>query len=186
MNDLVKTCTCCKVEKSITEFYKSKTQKYGVNSRCKKCAINVAKEWAKSNPDKRLVQCRIYEAKNKDAIKKRKKNKRESMTFDDRFQLLIKNARARKEYVVSVDAKYLQSVYESQEGLCAYTKLPLLAIGNQLNTMSLDRVDSSKDYTEDNVQLVCVAINKMKLNYTEDQFIQLCQLVAQNVSKQTT
>lgn len=182
----VKTCSCCKVEKSVSEFHKSKTQKHGVNSRCKICAGDAAKEWANANRDKRLIQCRIYEAKNKDAIKERKKNKRESMTFDDRFKLLIKNARDRKEYVVSIDAEYLQSVYESQEGLCAYTKLPLLAIGNQLNTMSLDRVDSSKDYTSDNIQLVCVAINKMKLNYTEDQFIQLCQLVAQNVSKQTT
>ena len=186
MNDVVKTCTCCKVEKSVTEFYKSKTQKYGVNSRCKKCASAKAREWALVNRDKRLVQGRIYEAKNKDAIKERKKNKRESMTFDDRFNLLIKNARARKEYVVSIDAEYLQSVYESQSGLCVYTKLPLLATGNQINTMSLDRVDSNKDYSKDNVQLVCVAINKMKLNYTEDQFIQLCQLVAQNVSKQTT
>ena len=186
MDICVKTCTCCRLEKNVTEFHISKTQKYGVSSRCKKCASAKAREWALANRDKRLVQGRIYEAKNKDAIRERKKNKRESMTFDDRFELLIKNARGRKEYVVSVDAEYLQSVYESQEGLCAYTKLPLLAIGNQLNTMSLDRVDSSKDYTEDNVQLVCVAINKMKLNYTEDQFIQLCQLVAQNVSKQTT
>ena len=186
MIDVVKTCSCCKIEKSVSDFHKSKTQKYGVSSRCKRCASDKATEWAKANRDKRLIQGRIYEVKNKDAIKERKKNKRESMTFDDRFKLLIKNARDRKEYVVSVDAEYLQSVYESQGGLCAYTKLPLLAIGNQLNTMSLDRVDSSKNYTEDNIQLVCVAINRMKLNHAEDQFIQLCRLVAQNVSKQTT
>lgn len=102
------------------------------------------------------------------------------MTLDDRFKHLIKNAKSRKEYLVSIDALYLQKVYENQKGLCAYTKLPLLAVGNQLNTMSLDRIDSSKDYTEDNIQLVCVAINKMKLDMTEDRFIELCSLVTKN------
>ncbi len=178
--DNLKTCTCCKIEKPISEFHKSKTQKYGVNSRCKSCAIESSKLWSAKNREKRLIAGRNYELKNKEAIRKRKKEKRESMTLNDRFSLLIKNAKSRKEYPVSIDAKYLQSIYEKQNGLCAYTKLPLLATGNQLNTMSLDRIDSNKDYSEGNVQLVCVAINKMKLNYTEDQFIRLCCLVAQN------
>lgn len=180
MNDVVKTCTCCSIEKSISEFHKSKTQKYGVNSRCKLCANAATVKWASENRDKRLANCRLYELKNKETIATRKKNKRESMTLDDRLKYLIKNAKDRKEYLVSIDTDYLFSVYEKQNGLCVYTKLPLLAIGNQLNTMSLDRIDSNKHYTEDNIQLVCVAINKMKLNYTEDQFINLCQLVTQH------
>ena len=179
MND-VKTCTCCSVEKSVTEFHKSKTQKYGVNSKCKKCALAVTTKWSTENRDKRLLNCRIYEKKNKESIAARTKAKRESMTLDDRLKHLIKNAKSRKEYLVSIDAGYLLSVYEKQNGLCVYTKLPLLAIGNQLNTMSLDRIDSNKDYTEDNVQLVCVAINRMKLDMTEDRFIELCSLVTKN------
>lgn len=176
----VKICTCCKVEKDTSEFHKNKTQQYGVNSRCKVCAKEAATEWSSANRDKRLIACRNYELKNKVSIAKRKKDKRESMTLEDRFKYLIKNAKSRKEYEVSIDVAYLRSVYEKQDGLCVYTKLPLLAIGNQLNTMSLDRVDSNKHYTGDNVQLVCVAINRMKLNHTEDQFIQLCCLVSQN------
>jgi len=137
-------------------------------------------KWSIENRDKRLLQNRLYEIKNKEAIQKRKKSKRESMTLDDRLKHLIKNAKSRKEYLVSIDVSYLLSIYEKQNGLCVYTKLPLLAVGNQLNTMSLDRIDSNKDYTEDNVQLVCVAINKMKLDMTEDRFIELCLLVTNN------
>ena len=179
MND-VKACTKCDLSKSVLEFHKSKTQKHGVSSICKRCANLAAKKWSNENRDKRLLNSRIYEKNNKESISARKKVKRESMTLDDRFKHLIKNAKSRKEYLVSVNDLYLQKVYEDQKGLCAYTKLPLLAAGNQLNTMSLDRIDSSKDYTEDNIQLVCVAINKMKLDMTEDRFIELCLLVTKN------
>jgi hypothetical protein len=178
--DDVKTCTKCDLSKSVLDFHKSKTQKYGVSSICKSCAKIATKKWGDENRDKRLLNSRAYEKNNKESISARKKFKRESMTLDDRFKHLIKNAKSRKEYLVSIDALYLQKVYENQKGLCAYTKLPLLAVGNQLNTMSLDRIDSSKDYTEDNIQLVCVAINKMKLDMTEDRFIELCSLVTKN------
>lgn len=39
-----------------------------------------------------------------------------------------------------------------------------------LNKASLDRVDSSKGYTRDNVRFVCWAVNMMKSNLNEDQF----------------
>tara|TARA_R110000868_G_scaffold154180_7_gene380252 strand:- start:6379 stop:6891 length:513 start_codon:yes stop_codon:yes gene_type:complete len=74
----------------------------------------------------------------------------------------------------------LSVIWEKQEGRCAYTKLPLLATANQFNTASLDRIDSSKGYVVGNVQLVCAAINKMKQEYTEDLFLLLSLLVAQN------
>jgi len=74
----------------------------------------------------------------------------------------------------------LSIIWEKQEGRCAYTKLPLLATANQFNTASLDRIDSSKGYVVGNVQLVCAAINKMKQEYTEDLFLLLSLLVAQN------
>jgi hypothetical protein len=71
-------------------------------------------------------------------------------------------------------------MWENQKGQCAYTKLPLLATANQFNTVSLDRVDSSKGYVVGNVQLVCAAINKMKQDYSEELFILLTHLVTQN------
>lgn len=34
-----KTCSCCKIEKSITEFYNDKKAKDGLTSQCKTCRI---------------------------------------------------------------------------------------------------------------------------------------------------
>ena len=39
-----KTCTKCKVEKPLTEYHKQKLGKYGVTSRCKGCASEIARE----------------------------------------------------------------------------------------------------------------------------------------------
>jgi hypothetical protein len=47
-------------------------------------------------------------------------------------------------------------------------------------TASLDRIDSKKDYTLDNIQLVHKDINMMKKEYNQKYFIDLCKLVAKN------
>jgi hypothetical protein len=41
-------------------------------------------------------------------------------------------------------------------------------------TISLDRIDSSKGYTKDNIQFVHKHINIMKNNFDQDYFISLC------------
>lgn len=103
--------------------------------------------------------------------------------FERNIQSRLKNlctkAKLRtKEFSLTPDD--LNVIWEKQEGRCAYTKLPLLATANQFNTVSLDRVDSSKGYVVGNIQLVCAAINKMKQEYTEDLFVLLSHLVTQN------
>lgn len=96
-----------------------------------------------------------------------------------RLKNLCTKARGRsKEF--SINTSDLLDVLIKQNGQCAYTKLPLLATANQFNTISLDRVDSSKGYVVGNVQLVCTAINKMKQEYTEEMFFLFCLLVTQN------
>lgn len=47
-----------------------------------------------------------------------------------------------------------------------------------LNTASLDRIDSSKGYIKGNVQWVHKDINVMKLDLTQEQFINYCKLIS--------
>jgi hypothetical protein len=42
---------------------------------------------------------------------------------------------------------------------------------------SLDRIDSNKNYTEDNVQWVLKKINRMKSDLDQKEFIKLCGLI---------
>lgn len=44
-----KTCTTCKQEKSITEFYKHKAGKFGVKSKCKVCYAEQNKQYRQDN-----------------------------------------------------------------------------------------------------------------------------------------
>jgi len=45
---------------------------------------------------------------------------------------------------------------------------------------SLDRIDSTKDYTIDNVQWVEKRINFMKNSYSMKEFVQMCNLIVKN------
>jgi len=52
-----------------------------------------------------------------------------------------------------------------------------LEAGN-LNTVSIERIDSSQGYIPANTILVCQAINRMKSNFEFNDFYDLCKDVA--------
>ena len=49
-------------------------------------------------------------------------------------------------------------------------------------TASLDRIDSKKGYTLDNIQLVHKDINMMKKEYNQKYFIEMCKLVTDHIN----
>lgn len=86
---------------------------------------------------------------------------------------------------VTVDVKYLWELFLKQDRRCALTGLELTFPKNSSNksykesTASLDRVDSKKGYTKDNVQFVHKDVNMMKRTYNQDYFINICKLIAE-------
>jgi len=72
--------------------------------------------------------------------------------------------------------------YLEQNKLCALTNLKIgwEQIGS-IHTASIDRVDSTKGYSFDNIQIVHKDINFMKQQFGQDYFIKLCTLVADKV-----
>ena len=48
------------------------------------------------------------------------------------------------------------------------------------HTCSIDRIDSKKEYTLDNIQLVHKDINYMKNRFSQEYFIKMCKLVTNN------
>lgn len=69
----------------------------------------------------------------------------------------------------------IQEKYEQQDMRCALTGIPVLFGMNA----SVDRIDSEKDYTKDNIQIVLNVVNIMKRDIPEDLFIMLCKAVAE-------
>ena len=180
MND-VKICTCCNVEKLLVDFGKSgKAYGSGYKSECKICLSKKITTWRNANIEKVREKGKLYSSNNKDKISKKNKKRYANLTLDERFTNLIKTAIQRKRFKCFITVEHLHDVWQKQKGLCAYIKLPLSSEAHLFNTLSLDRIDSNKDYTADNIQLVCVPINRMKSDMTEDRFIELCSLVTKN------
>ena len=51
----MKTCTKCKIEKPLSEFYKGISYKGGFNTKCKKCFEEAKKEWCKTPKGKEYL-----------------------------------------------------------------------------------------------------------------------------------
>ncbi len=79
-----------------------------------------------------------------------------------------------------LDLKYLIRLFEEQQGKCALSSIELILAGSISRhrkgetTASIDRIDSSKGYTKDNVQWLHKRVNIMKNNLSDSDFIQMC------------
>jgi hypothetical protein len=71
----------------------------------------------------------------------------------------------------------LERLYIIQNGLCALTGEKLNRIQGDKNMISLDRIDSAKGYTMDNVQLTGTHVNLAKHISTMEEFIEMCRKV---------
>jgi hypothetical protein len=92
------------------------------------------------------------------------------------FKRFRKSAQDRNLYW-ELTIEQVDSLWVDQEGKCALSGVLLdNAAGTQ--TVSLDRIDSTKGYTFDNVQLVHKVLNMMKRNMTDENFIDWCSIVA--------
>jgi hypothetical protein len=88
---------------------------------------------------------------------------------------------------VSITIEYAWDLFQQQNGICALTgrKIHLnrsysKSIGKNVQTASLDRIDSDKGYISGNVQWVTLKVNRMKLNLPEDEFFALCHDVVKH------
>jgi len=92
----------------------------------------------------------------------------------------IYTAAKRRSLECTVTAEYLDSLYNSQRGVCAYTGIEFESI----DKASLDRIDSNKGYTPGNVQWVLREINTMKMDLSDDRFRELCSMVSSRKGRQ--
>nr|QBK92896.1 MAG: uncharacterized protein LCPAC403_00300 [Pithovirus LCPAC403] len=99
----------------------------------------------------------------------------------------------RRSKTVNVTPGQLYDLYEKQGGRCALsgrrlttnanTKLRLKTgrknrIEENYDNISIDRIDSLKDYTIDNIQLVCSCVNIMKMDMSQALFLEFCAAIA--------
>ena len=97
----------------------------------------------------------------------------------DYFRSLRNGAESRNiEFTITIEEIWNQFI--KQNKTCAYTQLPIhfrTGRKNRSQTASLDRINSMKGYIIGNIQWVHKDINRMKQNFTEKRFLELCCLV---------
>jgi len=100
---------------------------------------------------------------------------------------VIQNGAKSRNLEFSVKIEEIWELFEKQRGICALSGFDIVLDvslgslnknGYQKNTASLDRIDSTKGYITGNVQWVHKDINKLKSNWTEEYFLEMCSSVA--------
>lgn len=99
----------------------------------------------------------------------------------------------------SISKQYIWDLFLAQNKKCALTGVPLIIssklIGNNKNgkridrsihTASLDRIDNSKGYVVGNVQWIHKTINMMRRQYTVEEYVNWCKLVASHANIEPT
>ena len=94
------------------------------------------------------------------------------------FNKFEKNAKKRKiDFDITIED--VLKVYLNQGKVCSLSGIPIgWTRMEKSHNISIDRIDSDKGYTTDNIQLVYPKINMMKFTYSQDEFIDMCKLVS--------
>jgi hypothetical protein len=90
----------------------------------------------------------------------------------------------KKKFFEELDIEKLVEIWENQKGKCRYTNVDLIlqhepnykTISNNYKA-SIDRIDSSKPYSIDNIQFVSFTVNSMKGAMTDDEVYEFLSIV---------
>lgn len=111
-----------------------------------------------------------YYVKNTDKIKKKGLNTQQ--THDGAISILVskrKGYNKKRGYACDIDAEHIKLLIKQQNSKCIYCGhiLEIKLNSNQLNQISVDRVDSNKIYSQENCVLSCLFCNLAKNDMDE-------------------
>ena len=115
------------------------------------------------------------------------RNKDKPQSFYSQYPILdnrFTNAQARatlKSMDFDLTRDWMLEQFNNQDGRCAYSNVPMDVKNKGPLSASLDRIDSTKGYTQENCQLVTTFIQRCKYNYSEEEFIDLLMLTVDGI-----
>lgn len=107
----MKTCSVCKQEKSLTEFYKQSDGKFGVASRCKICLLESNKKYAK--PEMMAIYTERWRNKDNNRAKSllsSRKWRKENLAYDA-YRAGTYRARKRNQCPPWADLDKIKAIY---------------------------------------------------------------------------
>lgn len=112
---------------------------------------------------------------------KRRGNEKYQKTI--RGALVTRLAKARikaKKYnfPCTITPDQLVNQWNSQNGCCYYTGIPMSTEYNLRETVSIDKIDPMLGYVDGNVVLCCLIVNIMKLDMLYGELLEWCNKIA--------
>jgi hypothetical protein len=102
----------------------------------------------------------------------------------------IKRGAKQRKIPFDITIEEAWQVFIQQSKKCALTGLPLhftpISTKPSLGNVSLDRIDSSKGYSINNIQWIYKPLNRMKWELDQLEFIRLCNLVTEYQNAHST
>ena len=137
-----KKCNFCGEMKSQSEYYQSQR-----GSKCKSCTLKLTREY-KTTRRKNKEFRKIESAKQKERRLRL-------------WQNTLVNDSKRKGVENTLTVEDINEIYENQQGLCFWFKIPLIPSKEKKHPQqpSIDRLDITKGYTKDNIVLACYSAN---------------------------
>ena len=148
-----KTCNTCKEDKLPAEFSLNNAAKDGLQYNCRTCDNKRQIQRRQKNPDVHLEYQRQYQ-----------RNRR--LDFEYRLQMLLNASKQRaklndREHDINVED--IKAIYPI-DGCCPIfgIKLEFNEAGFRDSSPSIDRINSTKGYTRDNIQVISWKANRIK------------------------
>lgn len=194
-----KRCSKCRKIKKARKFYRSLNASCGLQAQCidchktrprkkevvsfecEKCHLicqRVAKPIYKEVL-RRKVCCRCARLEVLAKNGGRANNYKGTKHFPGKTIAQWKLSAKRRNHFWALTVEDLDRIYESQQGLCALSGLSMVWAGPKQYRPSIDRIDSTRGYSPENIQFVCSVINIMKNKIDESEFIRLCTLIVE-------
>ena len=130
MENQVKVCADCKVEKNVSEFAPTKQQlKFGVKSRCRDCEREYRREWVKRNPVRQRDQVNGWKATNREKIRAANREYAARIRKEKPEQLAVYNRRAMLKRNYGVTQEWYEKQKAEQNNRCAICDGPPPAKG---------------------------------------------------------
>jgi ribosomal protein L11 methylase PrmA len=175
----MKKCSKCGEWKQISEFYKDRSKKDGLDYQCKNCK----KEYLQINKEKRNESSRKYYENNKKYYKEWKKKYMKDINNCKRSTIgasLNKHRKRGNDVIVTID-----ECMQMNNDYCFYCGCKLEwahGTGHSSRSPTIDRRDNENMLTKDNIVFACYACNAGKHNDTTDEYIARCKRVSANES----
>ena len=152
---VTKTCTSCKVEKSLSEFYKSKVNKDGFSCICSSCLR-----------ERNMANYHKKNKENPDFQKERYKRYKENYAHRDRDK--VKNSWLKRRYGITLDDyNYMLQEQEGQCAICGKKQIESLYVDHshitgEVRGLLCHKCNSVLGYVNDDVNILAKSINYLE------------------------